>query len=77
MYIWFMLSHGAVTGEMHVYICVCDETRKYYEEIFFESISSGLVPPGMLGAMVILYCCVYTTCMVVEISGSFILWMKA
>ena len=30
--IWFMLGHGAANGEMHVYICVCDETWKYYEE---------------------------------------------
>ena len=29
-----MLGHGAVTGEMHVYICVCDETCKYSREIF-------------------------------------------
>ena len=36
MYIWFMLGHGAATaaGEMHVYICVCDETWKYLGEIF-------------------------------------------
>ena len=32
MYIWFMLGHGVVTGEMSVYICICDETWKYYEE---------------------------------------------
>ena len=34
MYIWFMLGYGAATGEMHIYICVCDETYDYYEEIF-------------------------------------------
>ena len=39
---------------------------------FFESIPSGLALPGMLGAMFLLYCCVYTTCMVVEISLLFI-----
>ena len=33
---------------MHVYICVCDEIWNYYEENFFESISAGLVFPGML-----------------------------
>ena len=43
-----MLGHGAVTGEMHVYICVCDETCKYLGEIFFESFPSGLVLSGML-----------------------------
>ena len=59
MYLWFMLGHGAATGEMHVYICVCYETWIYYEEIYFESISSGLVLPGMLGAMFLLYCCLY------------------
>ena len=36
MYIWFMLGYGAATGDVHVYICVCDETWKYYDEIFRE-----------------------------------------
>ena len=34
MYIWFMLGHGAATREMHVYICVGEETWECYEEIF-------------------------------------------
>ena len=34
MYIWFMLGFEADTREMHVYICVCYETWKSYEEIF-------------------------------------------
>ena len=57
MYIWFMLGHGAATGEMHVYICVCDEPWKNFDERFFR-ISSGLALPGMLGAMSISYCCI-------------------
>ena len=77
MYLWFMLGHGAATGEMHVFICVCDETSRYYEEIFFESLSTGLVLPGMLGEILSFIPLHHTMCMVVEISGLFILWLKA
>ena len=45
MYIWFMLGHGAATGEMHVYICVCDETWKYYEEMLLRVTLQGLYFP--------------------------------
>ena len=30
-----MLGYEAATGDIHVYICVCDETWKYFEEIFW------------------------------------------
>ena len=39
---------------------------------FFESIPSGLVLPGMLGAIFLSYCCVCAVCMVSEISGLYI-----
>ena len=71
-----MLGHGAATGAMHVYICVCDEIWKYYE-ISFENIPSGLVLPGMLRVMFLSYCCVYSMCIVVKVSGFFILLLQA
>ena len=42
---------------------------------FCESISSGLVLSGMLETMFLSHCCVYTMCMVMEISGLFIHWL--
>ena len=44
---------------------------------FFESISSGLVLPGVLGAMFSFIPCVRVLHVLGQMSGLFILWLQA
>ena len=53
-----MLGHGAATGETHVYICVCDETWKYYEEIFLRVFLQDEYFPVCWDQCFRSYCCV-------------------